>query len=384
MENHNKYAINWTDGVKITQEHFLESYYNTVHSTQDYTATRLNSYNYGVIGSRAGNVKSLELETHIHTNERLVLKLQACNGITANGARIHFLPDMYGGEMPTASVDSGNIDTNSTVDFVVVVTVNPFDLVPVGEPDPEVIPLHHPYALPKISMSIVQKDQLNDKFLNSYFLIVGHVQWKNGVFNIDESFIPPVTKIMYNDELLVFYNRICQVLTELKSNSILINSKNRTKYQNNRLARNTYALCSKVLDFIGQYQFEFNQLGQEEPPVFIATKISVLANYLSNELALMEKSEKEEVLQYYYEWIDIKPSLFESTMGEVMQMKYNHLDIASMISKVDYFIAVMSRLWKKLGQLEYVGQRKENIVISEDRQESGSATQKNRSWSIID
>lgn len=384
MENHNKYAINWTDGVKITQEHFLESYYNTVHSTQDYTSTRLNSYNYGIVGGRAGNVKSLELETHIHTNERLVLKLQACNGITANGARIHFLPDMYGGEMPTASIDSGNIDTNSTVDFVVVVTVNPFDLVPVGEPDPEVIPLHHPYALPRVSMSIVQKDQLNDKFLNSYFLIVGHVQWKNGVFNIDESFIPPVTKIMYSDDLLVFYNRICQVMTELKSNSILINSKNRTKYQNNRLARNTYALCQKVLDFIGQNQFDFNQLGQEEPPVFIATKISILANYLSNELALMEKSEKEEVLQYYYEWIDIKPSLFESTMGEVMQMKYNHLDIASMIAKVDYFIAVMSRLWKKLGQLEYVGQRKENIVISEDRQDSGIATQKNRSWSIID
>jgi len=254
----------------------------------------------------------------------------------------------------------------------------------VGEPDPEVIPLHHPYALPKISMSIVPMDQLNDKFLNSYFLIVGHVEWKNGVFNLDDTFVPPVTKIMYHNELQVFYNRICQVLTELKSNSILINAKNRTKYQNNRLARNTYSLCSKVLDFIGEYQFEFSQTGMEEPPVFIASKISILANYLSNELALMEKSEKEEVLQYYYEWIDIKPSIFEATMGEVMQYKYNHLDIASMISKIDFFIAIMSRLWKKLGQLEYVGQRKENIVISEDRQEHIQDAPKSRSWSIID
>ena len=67
-----------------------------------------------------------------------------------------------------------------------------------------------------------------------------------------------------------------------------------------------------------------------------------------------------------------------------MQFKYNHQDIASMISKVDYFIAIMSQLWKKLGQLEYVGQRKENIVISEDRQETSSVTQRKRSWSIID
>lgn len=384
MENQKNYAINWTDGVKITQDHFLESYYNAIHTIQDSTATNMNSYNYGVIGSNRGNARSLEIETYIHTNERLVLRLQACNAITANGARIVFLPDMYGGELPTASVDSGNIDANSTEDFAVVLTVNPFDLIPVGEPDPEVIPLHHPYALPKISLSIVPKDQLNDNFLNTYFLVVGHVQWKNGVFNLDEKFIPPVTKIMYNDDLTTFYNRICQVLMELKSNSLLINDKNRTKYGNNKLARNTFALCSKVLDFIGQNQFDFNEVGLEESPMFMASKISTLANYLSNELALMEKAEKEEVLQYYYEWIDIKPSIFEATIGEVMQYKYNHQDIATMIAKIDYFIAIMSQLWKKLGQLEYVGQRKENIVISEDRHETTSSVQRKRSWSIID
>ncbi|MDG1331764.1 MAG: hypothetical protein P8P74_05510 [Crocinitomicaceae bacterium] len=384
MENQKSYAINWTDGVKITQDHFLESYYNAIHTIQDSTATSMNSYNYGVIGSSRGNTKSLEIETYIHTNERLVLRLQACNAITANGARIVFLPDMYGGELPTASVDSGNIDANSTEDFAVVLTINPFDLIPVGEPDPEVIPLHHPYALPKISLSIVPKDQLNDNFLNTYFLVVGHVQWKNGVFSLDEKFIPPVTKIMYNDELTTFYNRICQVMMELKSNSLLINDKNRTKYGANKLARNTFALCAKVLDFIGQNQFEFNEIGLEQSPIFMASKISTLANYLSNELALMEKAEKEEVLQYYYEWIDIKPSIFEATIGEVMQFKYNHQDIGTMIAKVDYFIAIMSQLWKKLGQLEYVGQRKENIVISEDRIETNSSAQRKRSWSIID
>jgi hypothetical protein len=384
MEDQKNFAVNWTDGVKITQDHFLDSYYNAIHTIQDSAATMMNSYNYGVIGTSRGNLKSLEIETYIHTNERLVLRLQACNAVTPNGARIVFLPDMYGGELPSASVDSGNIDAASTVDFVVVVTVNPFDLVPVGEPDPEVIPLHHPYALPKISLSIVQKDQLNDNFLNTYFLVVGHVQWKNGVFNLDEKFIPPVTKIMYHDDLTTFYNRVCQVMMELKANSLLINDKNRTKYGNNKLARNTFALCAKVLDFIGQNQFEFNEIGLEQSPIFLVQKISTLANYLSNELALMEKAEKESVLQYYYEWIDIKPSIFEATIGEVMQYKYNHQDIATMIAKIDYFIAIMSSLWKKLGQLEYVGQRKENIVISEDSQESSAVAARRRSWSIID
>lgn len=384
MDDKKYHAINWTDGVKITQEHFLESYYNAAQTGKDYAATRLDSTNYGIIGSANGNVKSLEIETYINTNERLVLRLQACKGITAGGAQVFFQPEIYGGELPTATVESSNIDPNSTIDFVVVVTVNPYDLVPVGEPDPEVIPLHHPYALPRISLSIVQKDQINDKFLNSFYLVVGHVQWSSGVFSLNESYIPPVTRIMYNNELQVFYNRIVQVLTELKANSILINSKNRTKYANNRLARNTYHLCAKILDFIGQNQFEFSQVGLEKPPIFIASKISTLANYLSNELSLMEKAEKEEILQYYYEWIDIKPSMFEAAMGEVLQYKYNHQNISEMVTKIDYFMAVMSRLWRKLGQLEYIGQRKENIVISEDSQEVSAIQQKKRSWSIID
>lgn len=383
MDNQRYHAINWTDGVKITKDHFLESYYNRVASAKDYAATRLNSYNYGIIGSGDENLKSLEIETYIHTNERLVLKLQACNAITAGGARILFRPEMYGGDLPTATIESSEFDSSGTLDFVVVLTTNPFDLIPVGEPDPEVIPLHHPYALPKISLSIVPQDQLNTNFVDSYFLIVGHVQWKNGVFKIDESYIPPVTRIMYNNDLQAFYKRVCKVMVDLKTNSILINTKNRSKYQNNKLARNTFSLCSKVLDFIGQHQFELNQLGTEEPPIFIASRISILANYLSNELSLMEKSEKEGLLQYYYEWIDIKPSIFESTIGEVMEFRYDHLNILEMINKVDYFIAVMSQLWKKLGQLEYVGQRKENIVISEDRLEV-KETQKKRTWSIID
>ena len=72
MEDQKNYAVNWTDGVKITQDHFLESYYNAIHTIQDSAATSMNSYNYGVIGTSRGNLKSLEIETYIHTNERLV------------------------------------------------------------------------------------------------------------------------------------------------------------------------------------------------------------------------------------------------------------------------------------------------------------------------
>lgn len=383
MKDQKYFAVNWTDGVKITKDHFLTSYYHSVDAIRDYAATEITSYNYGLLGTESEDVKSLEVEARTLTNERMVLELKACNAITSKGVRIVFFPEMYGGNLPVATVDATHIDTNDHLDFYVVVTVNPFHLIPVGEPDPEVIPLHHPHVLPKIDLHIVPESQFNHHFLDKYFLIVGKAQWKSGAFTLDKEYIPPVRAIRYHTGLHAFYKQVCQVLTGLKSYSITINDKNRTKYESNKLAKSTFVLCSKVLDFISQHQFYFNQLGAEQSPVFIAEKISILAHYLSNELALMKRSEKEEILQYYYEWTDVKPSVFEAALGGVIEFKYNHLEIAEMVTKMDYLMAILNQLWKKLSELEYIGQRKENIVISEENLTLKNP-KKGRSWSIID
>ncbi len=383
MKNNNHYAVNWTDGVKLTKDHFVESYFNSVDTIRDSVQTRIHTYDYGLLQAEQGMLSALEIETQTHTEERLVLALQSCNAITAGGCKIKFSTDMYGGEAPVAKIESKDIDTNSNLEFYIMVTINPFELIPVGEPDPEIIPLHHPNVLPKVSLKIVSKSQFNSSFLDTYFLLAGKVYWRNGSFIIDKEYTPPVSRILYHKPLHEFYKKIAQVLIRLRNYSVIINKKNREKQQSNTLVRNTFLLSDKVMDFVAQHTFEFNQTGEEQPPVYIAQKISILANYLSNELAIMEETEKEKLLQYYYEWIDIKPSVFESTLGDVIDMNYNHQDINSTLDKVDYFMAVMDKLWRRLSDLEYIGQRKDNIVISEESMSVKSAP-KNKSWSIID
>ncbi len=383
MKKNDYYAINWTDGVKITQDHFTESYFNTVDTIRDTVQTRMSTYNYGLLEAKNGMLSPLEIETHTHTEERLVLRLQSCNAITAGGCKIEFLPEMYGGELPTATIESKDVNANSNLEFYLIVTINPFELIPVGEPDPEVIPLHHPYVLPKIDLKIIPKNQFNSSFFEKYFLLVGKIQWRNSSFLIDKEYTPPVTRVMYHKPLHEFHKQIAQVLLRLRNYSIIINKKNRDKLQSNTLVRNTFLLSTKVMDFVSQYIFEFNQIGEEQSPIFIGQKISIMANYLSNELAIMEESDKEKLLQYYYEWIDIKPSVFETTLGDLIDMTYNHLDINDMLGKVDYFIAILDKLWKRLSDLEYIGQRKDNIVISEEST-TIKTPPKNRSWSIID
>ncbi|OEK09816.1 hypothetical protein A8C32_09910 [Flavivirga aquatica] len=377
------FLINWTDGVKINKDHFIESDFHNLDAMQDYAAIHLTTYNYGLLGAHTGHNESIKLSVDVNTEERLVVRLKYCNAITKKGCRVLFNSDMYGGDEPTATIESKNIDVNSNLDFLVVLSINPFKYVPVGEPDPESIPLHHPYALPKIDLHIMSKSQFNTSFLEKHYLMVGKIQWKNGAFVIDESYLPPISKIKYHTTLLAFHEKVSDVLVNLRNHSLVINNKNRHKFQNNKLAKNTFKLCLKVMDYVSDYIFKYTQTGEEKPPIFLVQSISVLGNYISTELAILEEEDREKLLQYYYEWIDIKPSVFEAMIGDVINLDYDHLDINEAIVKLDYFMTILERLWKKMSDLEYIGMRKDNIVISEDKV-APREVKKGNSWSIID
>lgn len=375
--------INWTDGVKINKNHFIESDFHTLDTMRDYATTNLTKFNYGLLEANFGNTEPLNLSVDVHTEERISIRLKYCNAITKKGCRILYTNEMYGDDGPVATLESKDIDVNSNLDFLILLTINPFEQVPVGEPDPEAIPLHHPYVLPKIDLHIISKSQFNTRFLEKHYLQVGKVQWKNGAFVLDENYLPPTSKIKYHTKLLTFHRRVSDVLTKLRNYSLIINNKNRHKFQNNKIANNTFKLCLKVMNFVSNYVFKYKQMGEEESPIFLAQSISVLGNYISSELAILEEEDREKLLQYYYEWIDVTPSVFETSIGNVINIDYDHLDINTCISKLDYFMAILERLWKKMSDLEYIGVRKDNIVISEDRM-SIRDDKRDNSWSIID
>lgn len=376
-------AINWTDGVKITKDHFLESHSHATEAVQDATTIGLNSYNYGLLKPKKDENTPLKIQVVTQTSERLAIQLIHCNAITKNGCRIEYNSDLYGGKHPEAVIEAKNIDVNSNLDFLLLVTVNPYVLVPVGEPDPESIPLHHPYALPKIDFQIISKSQFNVSFMDINFLIIGKIKWKNGAFILENNYIPPTARIMYHPELLNFQKKISSVLINIRNYSIIINQKNRHKFLNNKLASNTFNLCIKVMDFVSENLFKYTNISEEEPPIYLAESISVLGNYFSNELAILEEEDREKLLQYFYEWIDVKPSILESTIGDIISIDYDHTEIQETIQKIDFFMAIIERLWKKLSDLEYIGQRKDNIVVSEEKL-TLKDTQKDKSWSIID
>jgi hypothetical protein len=378
MKSNIHLPINWTDGVKLTKDHFINNYFNFITIASDYSKVRLNNFNYGSI--QTASDKSIDIDIKIEGGQ-LIAYLKKCDLIAKNGHIISFNQDIYGTKLPEVSINANDLDRNSSEDYYVIVSINPYELIPVGIPDPEMIPLHHPHALPEIKLHIINKKEVNDNFLEGYFLIVKKIAFQNGTFITDDKYIAPVVKTKNNEILNQFISKVNNELYLLNDFSIKIHKKNGQSSANNRLVTNTFSLCTKIIDYYAEHCFYLKNIASEESPVYMFDKIIVLANHLLSTLTLMDDKEKEVLLQYYYEWIDVKPSELLTVLFDVKNAVYDHNDIAQTLEKLNQFLGVLKRLWQKLSELEYIGLRKENIVISE---ETKTAPQRSSTWSILD
>lgn len=88
-------------------------------------------------------------------------------------------------------------------------------------------------------------------------------------------------------------------------------------------------------------------------------------------------------MKYFYEWSDVTPGSFEELLATTLNMIYEHTNIRTMMLQIESFLSVMSELWLKLSSLEYIGQHKDNIVISE-RIYQNEAPKTKGGWTILD
>lgn len=379
MKTNTYLPINWTDGVKLTKDHFIDNYFNFISTVNAYNKVRLNDFNYGIV--ETANESSFQLVAENEGNTNLIVTLKKCNIIAKNGHLIVFNSEIYGKDYPQATINASSLDQNATDTFYVVVSVNPFNLIPVGIPDPETVPLHHPNAAPEIKLHIINENEVNHNFLEGYFLILKKYSFQNGSFVEDEKYIAPVSKVKNDLTLTNFITNVNLELFQIYDFSIKIHKKNIHNSMNNKLVLNTFSLCEKIIQFYTENIFFLKNIAKEEPPIFMIEKIVNLSHSLVATLTLMDEKDKEILLQYYYEWIDVKPSELLNVLIEAKDAVYEHNDIYETLRKMDQFIGIVKKLWQKLSELEYIGVRKENIVISE---ETKTAAPKSRTWSILD
>ncbi len=373
--------INWVNGLKLTSDHFFASQ-NAVTETINREAGRvLTSYDYGLGEDIEGVGSNLEFDISGDTLSSVCVRLKCCNAITRGGLPIIYHEGMYGDAVPSAVItDSGM--SNEDSDYVVLLSVDPYTPVLVGAPDPDEVPLHHPYVLPSIKIHIMPKNQVNKSFYDYNFLIIAEIMKRGNSYSVNYDYIPPVQRCGYHDGIKTFITQLSRIMRSINENVRTIYNRNISDRRRDTLADNTFKLCDAFSTFFCSKIFYIEQIAKEQAPIFLIQAINEFTNEINYALLRMPETERESLLQYYYEWTNVTPSEFLTRVEEVINIVYDHTEINRTLSKIGTFMTLVSRMFQKMSELEYIGLVRENIVVVDETNEEKTSAKK-RSWSFM-
>jgi hypothetical protein len=361
--------VNWTDGMKINKSHFINERNATIYQLLQGIQSMQNIYNYGLLPADTGSAGN-ELFVMVDNQQQVQLRLQKCRAITFGGHVINLDETgtlstyTFNTLVPELKVPLESLNGKS-IEYFIVLVINPYDRIPYGNADILEIPPRMPYVVPSCKLHLIPVNETNTNMLGSYHLPVGKLKIMDKKVILDEDYIPPCSCIKSHEALLQLHAGIEQFLGKMELYSLQIIQKIIQKKQQNPLADITFKLCEQVSFFTALNISSFKLINLYQPPVCMINTISSFARLLKNTLDFYTGSGKEDFINYCMEqWTNAGQSNLESDIILVANHSYTHLDINESFIKVSRFIETFTYLFSKLLSLEYIGKRKEGLYVS--------------------
>ena len=373
-----KYLVNWTDNMALRASRLHQQDDFFIDHIRESVSIRTNSYNYGLLpfDSHMGVEHGIQINQQI--TDRIEIKLVFCNAITSSGFRVDFHASNGTSELIKSYSIKSDIEKNIT-QWDIILSVDPFDREAFGPPDPHETPPRHPNSRPTYKLFVMPKGEIHLNELGSHYLTIGRIRKDSNRFAVDSAFIPPCTTINSHPELMNYYTSFGQIFRGLEGSNKLIISKINERASKDPLANNILKVCSEVERFIADISFDYRNKAESYPPVDIIGYVSRLAHHIYSNLCFLTPIQKEDVLKYFYEWSDISPGSFEEMTANTLELVYDHSDIRASMVQSNIFLHNILDLWQRLSTLQYIGQHKESIVVSERTSTSSVATS-NKIW----
>ena len=382
-----KKIVNWVDGMKISKTHLqqTEDYY--ADTIRDAISMRLTNCNYGLLPPYKGEKSSCDLEMTEKITNNIEIELRLCNAITPGGCRIDINPIDHSDYLRIdhhfdQALEEEEQNKKEDQSWDVILVVQPFERKPEGVPNPEETPPRNPDAGKTYDLFIKPTGQIAADELGMNHLIVGRFVKQGPHYSVDSNYIPPCVTMSSHPDLKKYYELFGKYLNEIEVSSQRIIQKIQDKNNQSDIAYSIKLLCEKILIYIAEIHFNYKNRGRFYQPIEIVNTFSSFAHVCYVSIDFIARAKKEELLKYFYEWADIKPGAFLELLSDLLECKYNHQDIRSVMVQIESSLALFSLLWSKLSGLEYIGQHKENIVVAEKVQKT--ETDKRSEWTILD
>lgn len=380
------FPVNWIDGMKISKDHFIDSNNHFFDLLRHNQSTYIHSFNYGLTTPDFNSFNSFELKVDDSSENLFTVTLYKCKAITAGGFKISIDQNQLTDESLTKQIQKsikpipGNAETSF---YEIILTANPYKRRPIGNPSIEESPPRHPYTEIKYELQIIPQNEINITHLGPYHFLIGRLKNTGGSISIQKEYIPACVSIKSHEKLIQFYDQCSKSLKHIEELSYKIIQKIHNKNKPSDLADNIKILCENTLLYISSIRFVFSNELHEAAPIKLINCIATLANHHNRTYQIMPNEEREELLKYFFEWTEFTPQKFDQLLISSCNIKYDHNNIYPSISKIADYLDITEVVWDKMNSLDFIGQRKENIVVTKQTIQVKEDAPKKR-WSILD
>ena len=218
----------------------------------------------------------------------------------------------------------------------IVLTINPFERLPSGEPDMEENPPRHPFTRPSVKLNLLPAEQVNIAQLRNG-IVIGKINFQNGELQVATDFIPPCTS-MNSMPVLADWHKKFRLILETWETSCLklvqkINSKTQTQ-QPNVLANNIQKISEKILEQLVKQKTAYQWIMDKSAPIFLCMSLMENIQYAHTILQCFGEKDREEMLNYFAEWTDTQAGMLENQTLRCLQLSYNHYDNGSVLNEI--------------------------------------------------
>lgn len=374
MRSQRKYfSVNWMDGMKISKDHFIAQDHAAQDALSDALSLSLSPVRYGVLPPSAAGENTFQVTLALDNQNTLKATVIGLQAVTPGGVRIQVPALSQAGLEAGVGTTFQFAPSGAEAAYWVVLTVQPYERVPAGSPDPVENPPRYPFVQAGYQVQVVSDSQYPQYARNPFALVVGKVSVNGNTVRIEEEYIPPCISVLASPDLAGLHAELDQFLSGLELRCSQIVQKIFRKSQQNDLSELAMFLCDRIMLFIGQAitDMRWNQV-YESPARMLSTIIS-LARVMKNTIDLRTGSGKEELMNYLSEWCELNQGELENMLSGLAGLRYDHNDINSSIIPVIRFAKVTGKLFESLSNLEFIGKRKESGIFVKEEQHHNTA-----------
>lgn len=351
--------------MAITPKHFVQTENYFIEELSESRSVFISKNNFGLLP-----LKNRDQQTGIqireHISNHVEVTLYNCNAITASGEHIYFNPGVNEPSLSKVySIDQKDNDSNhDNQAWDVILSVDPYTRIVTGEIDPMEEPPRHPDSEPMYKLHIVASAQINVSTFGAHFLTIGKMRRLGDRYIVDVNYIPPCRNMSSHPDLIDYFKRYENMFFSLRKASRNIITKVNDRSATNELAFNIRLLSEEVLRYLMSIHFNLKNTGADITPIVMTESICTLAAHCYTNLLCLPGVQKDELLKYFFEWSDVTPGSFQELLSSTMELEYEHLNIRSVMVRLETFLTTLADLWDRLSRLEYIGQHKESLVVS--------------------